>query len=154
MSEPAVLKEPHSIIGKMAVPYRTFVGAVASKFFIEMRDNKKIMGMRCPQCKLVYMPPRLICGKCFSQLDEWVELDGKGTLLTYTVVNYKEPTQPPDVNPPFIYGIVQLDGADTGLLHLIGGVKPEEVSVGMKIQAEFKDKREGNILDIKYFKPL
>jgi len=154
MTEPVVLKEPHSILGKMEVPYKTFVGALASRFLIELRDNKKIMGIRCPQCNLVYMPPRSVCGKCFSQLDEWVELDGKGTLLTYTVVNYKEPVQPADVNPPFVYGIVQLDGADTGLLHLIGGVDPEKISVGMKVQAEFKDKREGSILDIKHFKPV
>ena len=154
MSEPVVLKKPHSILGKMEVPYKTFIGALASKFFVELRDNKKIMGIRCPQCNLVYMPPRSVCSKCFSKLDEWIELDGKGTLLTYTVVNYKEPTQPPDVNPPFVYGIIQLDGADTGLLHLIGGVDPEKVSIGMRVQAEFKKKREGNILDIKYFKPL
>lgn len=154
MAKQAEKPESHSIYGNMAVPYTYAVGALGSRFFIELRDNKKIMGIRCPQCKLVYMPPRSVCGKCFSQLSEWVEVSDKGTILTYTVVNYKEATHPPDVNPPFVYGVVQLDGADTGITHLISGVDPEKVTIGMKVQAVFKEKREGNILDIKYFKPL
>jgi hypothetical protein len=152
MSEPVVLKKPHSILGKMEMPYKTFVGTLASKFFIELRDNKKILGIRCPRCKLVYMPPRAVCGKCFAKLDEWVELSDKGTVLTYTVVNYKEPIQPMD--PPFAYGIIQLNGANTGFLHCISGVDPKKLKIGMRVQAVFKEKREGNMLDIKYFQPL
>lgn len=146
--------ELHSIYGHMAVPYNYAAGAFGSKFFIALRDNKKIMGSKCPRCNMVYMPPRSICGKCFSQIDQWVELSGQGTIQTYTVVNYKEPTHPPDVEPPFVYGVIQLDGADTGLTHLIAGVDPEKVTIGMKVQAVFKEKREGNMLDIKYFRPL
>jgi len=145
-------KEYISHLGKMELPYKTFVGALASKFFSELRDNKKILGIRCPQCKLVYMPPRAVCGKCFAKLDEWVELSDKGTVLTYTVVNYKEPMHP--MGPPFAYGIIQLDGADTGLLHCIFGVDPSKLKIGMRVQAVFKEKREGNMLDIKYFRPL
>jgi uncharacterized OB-fold protein len=49
---------------------------------------------------------------------------------------------------------VKLDGADTGMVHFIGEVKPADIKIGMKVKAVFKDKREGNILDIKYFKPV
>jgi len=76
----------------------------------------------------------------------------KGTLLTYTVDCQSNAMQP--VEPPIIYGIIQLDGADTGLLHMLGEVDLEQLKIGMRLQAVFQEKRVGSILDIKYFKPV
>jgi uncharacterized OB-fold protein len=50
--------------------------------------------------------------------------------------------------------VIKLDGADTGLTHIIGEADPSEVKIGMRVEAVLKENREGNILDIKYFKPL
>ena len=136
----------------LQVPYRYSMGATTSKFFIEIRDNRKILGIRCPACDVVYVPPRTTCGRCFSQLDEWVEVGDRGTLETYTRVYYSTPVQP--VPAPFYYGIIKLDGADTGLAHLVGGLKGKEPKIGMRLQAVFKEDRQGNMLDISYFKPV
>ncbi len=149
--EPVQLTEPHIIPGKFDLTYTYSVGALGTRFFIQLRDNQKIMGIRCPQCNRVYVPPRLTCFRCFSKLDEWVEVSDKGTVLTYTVVNYPEPIYP--MEPPFVYGVIQLDGADTGLVHLIAA-DTEQLRIGMRVQAVFREKREGNIKDIRYFKPL
>ena len=141
----------HSITGKMEIPYHNYVGALASDFFIGLRDNKKITGTRCTKCNKTYVPPKSVCGFCFSKLDQLVEVATVGSLLTFTEVTYKEPTQP--VDPPFIFGVVKLDGADTGIVHLIDEIKASDIKIGIRLQAVFKDEREGNILDIKYFKP-
>lgn len=127
-------------------------GAVRSRFFTEIRDNQKIVGIRCPQCNRVYVPPRSTCVKCFSPLNEFVEVADTGTLTTYTIVYRSEPFYP--VEPPFVYGIIQLDGADTGLVHLINEVDLQEIRVGMRVKAVFAEKRTGSMLDIKYFKPV
>jgi uncharacterized OB-fold protein len=126
-------------------------GAIRSRFLTEIRDNQKIMGIRCPDCHRVYVPPRSVCLKCFANLSDFVEVAQTGTLTTYSIVYRSEPFYP--VEPPFIYGIIQLDGADTGLVHLIGEVDPEKVRVGMRVKAVFKEERVGSILDIKYFRP-
>ena len=86
--------EPIVVELRTFVPYRTTVGATGSKFLVELRDNKRIMGIKCPQCGSVYVPPRLSCPGCFSKMDEWVELNGKGTISSYTVVNYTGSYQP------------------------------------------------------------
>jgi uncharacterized OB-fold protein len=140
--------------GQIYIPNTYSAGAVGSRFLIELRDNKKIMGTRCPTCNLVYVPARSVCRDCFGELSEWVEVSQKGTLLTYTVAHQSNPIQP--VSTPIVYGIVQLDGADTGFVHMLGEVDPEQLKVGTKVKAVFKVKKErqGNILDIKYFKPL
>lgn len=138
--------------GQIYIPNRYSAGAVGSQFLIEIRDKKRIMGTRCPTCNRVYVPARSICKDCFGQLDELVEVSDKGTVLTYTVCNQPNPVQP--VETPLVYGIVQLDGADTGFVHMLGEVNPEQLRIGMRVQAVFKEEREASILDIKYFKPL
>ena len=138
--------------GQVYIPNTYSAGAVGSRFLIELRDKKRIMGTRCPTCNRVYVPARSVCKDCFGQLDEWAEVSDKGTLLTYSVCHQANPVQP--VEPPVIYGIVQLDGADTGFVHMLGEVDPEQLRIGMRVRAVFKEDREGSILDIKYFKPL
>jgi len=140
--------------GKIHIPNTYSAGAVGSRFLIELRDNERIMGTRCPACNLVYVPARSVCRDCFGMLSEWVEVGRRGTLLTYAVAYQPNPVQPWE--PPVAYGIVQLDGADTGFVHMLGEVDPEQLKVGMKVKAVFKVKKErqASILDIKYFKPL
>jgi len=68
------------------------------------------------------------------------------------MVYQSEPSYP--IKTPFAYGIIKLDGAGTGFAHIIGEVSPKDLRIGMRVQAVFKDKRVGSILDIKYFKPI
>ena len=131
--------------------FQVTVGNTGHAFLVELRDNKTIMGIKCPSCKKVYVPPRLHCPACFVKMSEWVKLSGKGTLETFTIVRYPEPYMPKE--PPFAYGVIKLDGADTGLVHLLGGVELNKIKVGMKLEPVFKEKREGSILDIEHFKP-
>jgi hypothetical protein len=138
--------------GKIYIPNTYTAGATGSRFLIELRDNKKIMGTRCITCDLVYVPARSVCKHCFAQLDKWVEVSDRGTLQTYTVAGQANGVQP--VDPPIIYGIIQLDGASTGLVHMLSEVDFEKLVVGMRVRAVFREKRVGSILDIKYFAPL
>jgi uncharacterized OB-fold protein len=85
-------------------------------------------------------------------MDEWVEVSNEGTLTAYTMVYQSEPSYP--VKTPFAYGIIKLDGADTGFAHIIGELNSKDLRIGMRVQAVFKENRIGSILDIQYFKPI
>lgn len=143
----------HVVGGKLRVPYNNWCGALASKFFTEMRDHRRLRGTRCPACNKVYMPPRSVCPGCLGQLDEWVELPVTGTLVSYTIVHYNYGAYYQPEKAPYPLGIVRLDGADTGLCHLLGEVRPEDIKIGMRLEAVFREERKGNILDIAYFRP-
>lgn len=132
--------------------YTYAAGPVRSRFLLELRDNQRIMGTRCPSCNRVYVPAKPTCIVCLSALDEWVQVSNTGTVLTYTVVAQPGPCHKRAA--PLIYGIVQLDGADTGMTHFLDEIDHKDLRVGMRVQAVFQEAREGNILDIKYFKPL
>lgn len=144
--------EPLVYESRIKVPYTWSVGETGSRFLIELRDHGKFFGTRCSKCDMVYMPPRKHCGRCFSQIHEWVELGLQGTLASYTIVHYESSIMP--MRPPFAYGIIILDGASTGLVHLLGEVNFEDIKTGMRVEVVLKEERIGDIMDIQYFRPI
>ncbi|MBU2552214.1 MAG: Zn-ribbon domain-containing OB-fold protein [Proteobacteria bacterium] len=138
--------------GKLALPYQYFAGRMGSRFIIALRDRKKITGVRCERCDRVFVPPRQTCEGCQGDLSEaWVDLDDTGTVTGFTVIRYKEPHQP--CEPPYILALVQLDGADTPLVHIVRGIEPEAMEVGLRVKAVFADQTTSTIMDISHFAP-
>lgn len=146
--------EAFVVEGKLRVPYDNWYGTLASAFFRELRDHGKIRGIRCPACEKVYMPPRSVCPRCLGTLSEWVDLPPTGTLETFTVVHYDYGQYYQPMKPPYLLGIIRLDGADTGLCHLLGELEEQELAPGLRVEARFREDRKGNILDIVYFRPI
>jgi len=150
-------EEPLTIDGRWDIPYRHTAGKAATRFFRELKENKRIVGARCSSCRRVLVPPRGFCERCFVPLDEFVGVEDKGTLTTFTIVYAHFTSLPP---PPYCVGIIKLDGADTGLIHYVGGVDLQDmeaarkaINVGMRLQAIWRDEREGKITDIECFRP-
>ncbi len=129
------------------------VGIAGERFLRAIKDRGVILGTVCPACDLTYVPPSMYCERCFTQLDEWVELPAKGTVYTFTIVTRSLDGQALD--EPEILAFVKLPGAHGGLVHRLTTAKPEDVEIGMEVEVVFKPQkeREGSILDIKGFKP-
>ncbi|MEW6442204.1 MAG: Zn-ribbon domain-containing OB-fold protein [bacterium] len=147
----AWLKEVEGLTlrGQIRVPYSWWVGEVGSRFLIALRDEKKILGNRCPQCRTVFVPPRKNCGRCFMGTDQWVELSHEGVVAAHTIVRFEHALQP--AKPPFAYALIRLDGADVSLLHLIKeGL--DQLKNGARVRAVFKEQRTGHILDVDSFR--
>ena len=146
------------ISGKWEISYSHSAGKFATRFFKELKENRSIMGVKCPKCKRVLLPPRAFCERCFVPLEDWVEVGDEGSIVTFTIC-YEKFTGLPD--PPYAVLEIRLDGADTDILHLAGGVDlsdPEKavetIKVGARVKAKWREERTGSILDIEYFEPL
>jgi uncharacterized OB-fold protein len=72
---------------------------------------------------------------------------------TFSICNVRWDMQPLD--EPELPAVIAIDGSDGGLLHTLGEVEPDEVTIGMKVEAVWKrvGERTGSILDIAYFRP-
>lgn len=142
----------HVVEGKLALPYQYFAGRTGSRFLIGLRDEKKIMGVRCDACDKVFVPPRMTCERCFTNIaDNWVELGNTGTVTGYTVIRYEEPHQP--VKPPYILAQIKLDGADTPITHIVKGVGLSKIKTGDRVKAAFARKPTSSIMNIECFRP-
>jgi uncharacterized OB-fold protein len=140
--------------GDIPIESEYTVGIVGEKFFRALKDRGVILGTVCRACDLTYVPPSMYCERCFCHLDEWVEVPAKGKVYTYTVVTRSLDDHALD--EPEILALVRLPGAHGGLVHRLRMVKPEDVEIGMEVEAVFKPKkeREGSILDIAHFRPV
>ena len=149
----AWLEETEALVlkGRIKVPYQWWVGDTGTRFFVSIRDHKKITGTYCQKCDMVFVPPRQVCGRCFSPDLVWREVGTAGELVSYTIPRYRLDMHP--LEQPFAYGLVKLDGADTALTHLISGFEGGQLKKGIRVKAVFREERVGNILDILYFKP-
>lgn len=95
----------------------------------------KLMAGKCLKCGKIHMPPRPLCDNCFSQEFEWVQVPGKGELLTYTVIHVA-PAQFQSM-VPYAVGIVQLENG-LRLPGIISGVSYDEIRIGMRLSMDFQ----------------
>jgi len=140
------------VYGKHRVPYEYTYGRLYPRFYGEMRDNKRLVTVKCSKCGRAILPPRPYCGHCFEDADEWIELPATGRIKTFTTVYYKFLGQPKE--PPYCYVVVTPDGHECEFHHLIEEVDYKKVHVGMKVEAVWNEDRRGTIWDIKYFRPI
>jgi len=139
------------------IPFKYTAGEVLTKFFYELKE-KRIMGIRCPKCKRVLLPPRGFCEMCFEPLEEWVEVSDEGVIGAFQICCMKFLGAP---EPPWASGLIRLDGADTAILHFIGGIDlsdiekgKEAIKIGTRVKAVWSDAPKGLITDIRYFTPV
>jgi len=132
------------------------VGIAGERFFRAFKDEGKILGTHCTQCDVKYVPGRLYCERCFAHLDEeaWFDAGTLGTVHTFTVLHITLDGTP--LETPRVLAFVEIDGTDGGLVHDLGEVDPDQVFIGMPVEAVFKPigERTGSITDILYFKPF
>jgi uncharacterized OB-fold protein len=117
--------------------------------------NGKIFGAKCEACNITYVPAKIFCEKCFARLeDKYLDVGTKGKVYTFT--QCYETYEGIRKEKPSIVAVIQIDGTQGFLVHWLGEINFEKVSIGMPVEAVFKAKkdREGSILDIKFFKPI
>ena len=140
-------------MGHMEADYQYTHGIAGERFFKELKENARILGTKCKKCGCVYVPPRLFCEQCFEKLDDWVEVNTKGKVHTYTIAYID--TDGSRLKDPVVWAMIKIDGVHGGLVHKLGNIDPKNVNIGMSVEAVFKTKRKrtGSMLDIEYFKP-
>lgn len=140
--------------GDAVQPFNYAVGMHGSKFFFELKQNRKILGIKCPQCRKVYVPPRRVCGHCFKEMTEFVEVGPNGTIGTFTILRYTfiDPETGDQKPVPYGYGFIRFDGADTLFQHYIDIDDETKVKVGARVEPVFAQERKGTIKDIQYFR--
>jgi len=132
--------------------YAWDAGVAMSRFLVELK-NGRIMGTKCLGCRRVMLPPRMFCELCYMPTDKWVELKDRGSVRTFCITRVKWDAS--RVEEPFLPIVVELDGGKRGtaLMHVVKGLEPSEMKVGLRVKALWKppEERIGAITDIGNF---
>ncbi len=148
MSDPVT-----SIRTPIRLEYEYVAGQVQSEFLRAVARGR-LTGHRCGRCENVYVPPRGLCPTCGIATSEVVELSDKGTVTRFCIVNL--PFYGQSLEIPYVCASVLLDGADVPIFHLIQEIPPDEVTIGMRVEAAWVDDAEmkPNLASIKHFRPI
>jgi uncharacterized OB-fold protein len=141
---------------RMTLNYQHAYGPYYGTLFDGVKNNRRIRGVRCSDCRKVLLPPRSHCDVCFAPTHEWVDVPPTGTIQACSVVHIEFIGQ--RLTPPYIYAEIVLDGSSTRLIHMVSGEAAEAdkhaVTPGDRVRAVWSDRRTGSLADIEHFELL
>jgi uncharacterized OB-fold protein len=133
------------------ITYDHALGEIASFYYTQIRDHARIFGRRCAKTNRVLVPPRAFSDETLLPTTEWVEVGPGGRIEAFTMV-YERFNNLPD--PPYAFGYVLLDGADTALGGYFRGVDLSDpkaaaarLAIGTRVVTTFAEQRKGDGLD-------
>jgi uncharacterized OB-fold protein len=123
-----------------------------SKFFLALKEEKKILGCKCSKCGLVRVPPFLThCPDCNFAPTKPVEVEQTGKMNSTPPITYFA-TALFQHMAPYGRGRVLLHGADTAMsvnLYTTTGILvPGIIRKGTEVKLVFKDSRIGSMTDV------
>jgi uncharacterized OB-fold protein len=133
------------------ITYDHALGETASSFYTRIRDEAAIYGKRSAKSGRVMVPPRSFSDETLLPTEDWVKVGPGGRIEAFTMV-YEAFKNLPE--PPYAFGYVLLDGADTGLGGFFKGVDlsdpaaaAEKLKIGTRVTTKFAAERKGEMLD-------
>jgi uncharacterized OB-fold protein len=137
------LTAPH----RLQYTYKRSAGPILGRFFGGLRDGR-ILGVRRPDGR-VMVPPKEYDPETGEALSDLVEVADTGTVKSWAWVPRPREKQPLD--RPFAYALIQLDGADSPLLHAVDAGEERRMRTGLRVSAVWAAERAGTIRDISHF---
>ncbi|MFJ3583120.1 Zn-ribbon domain-containing OB-fold protein [Streptomyces sp. NPDC090127] len=119
------------IVAAARLDYTYSPGRAQTAYLHALADNRTV-GERCPSCTKVYVPPRGACPTCGVATTERVEVGPRGTVTTFCIVNIKAKNL--DIEVPYVYAHIALDGAGLALHGRIGGIPYDQVRMGLRVE--------------------
>ena len=131
--------------------YTRSVGEVIGEFFAGLREGR-IAGVRTASGRVI-VPPTEYDPETGERcaVHDFVEVGTSGIVKTWAWVNETRKRCP--LQRPFAWALIQLDGADTALLHAVDAGSIERMHTGMRVQVRWAAERSGRIEDIACFEP-
>jgi uncharacterized OB-fold protein len=115
----------------------TYTPGTALSTYLRAMGEKRILGDVCPATGQVFVPPRGISPLAGAPTVGFVELADRGYVESFCITRVPLPSRP-DLDPPFVSGWILLDGASVGFLGLVLEIDPEDVRIGLQVEAMWK----------------
>jgi hypothetical protein len=108
-----------------------------NEFFWTSGRDGRLRFLCCQECDYFIHPPSPVCPRCWSRAVAPRPVSGQATVHSFTVNHQR---WSPDINEPYVIGLVQLaEQEDLRLTTNIVNVAIEGVSIGMDVRVTFED---------------
>jgi uncharacterized OB-fold protein len=98
---------------------------------------------RCADCGRFRMPPSPFCAGCQSQRIEWVTLNGRGSIYSYTIISTPIIAEAVD-SVPYVPAVIEVDGAPgVRLISCVVGARLSDIRIGSTVEVFWDDLSDG-----------
>ena len=103
--------------------------------FWEAARTGKLTIQRCDNCQDQHFPGSPVCPKCLSEQQSWMPVSGRATLLSWVRFHraYWEGFR---ADLPYLVALVGLEEGPMLMTNIVDA-KPEDLSIGMKLEVVF-----------------
>lgn len=98
----------------------------AERHYFSQLEKGQFTIPRCRDCDRLHFFPRMVCPHCGSDTLEWVTPSGQGEVYATTIVRHKV--------ADYTVCLIDLDEGPR-LMSRVVDVQPEQVRIGMRVQA-------------------
>jgi uncharacterized protein len=117
-----------------------------SKEFWDRAQQHQLVFQQCVRCQTFRHPPAAVCHVCRSADVEWVEVAGRGTVFSYTIVTH-------GVHPALAgslpFNVILVEFPDAPGVRLVSNLidtPPDEVKVNTPVEVVWEDLASGATL--------
>lgn len=130
-----------------------FTAGDATSRFLRGITQKKIIGQQATPDSRVYVPPRGADPELGAATPIEVEVAQVGTVVSFCMVNLQFYGSAMEI--PYTTALILLDGADLAIMHMIQEIPADQVRIGMRVEAVWRDDAdiEPTLESIKWFRP-
>ena len=112
--------------------------------YVDYLNEGKLMGSKCKSCGHVMLPPKSVCEKCFENKMEWIEVEGKGKLATFSAIHVGSSFMNAkgfSMKEPYLFGTVDLDAGMSIGTQIKGfdAKDPWKIKIGSRLKVNFED---------------
>ncbi len=120
---------------------KDFTGA---SYFAFLKDENKLMGVRCRACGRLSALPRPVCTACHSRDVEWHEFSGSGSLAAFTCISAAPASMVQKgygMKNPYCVAVVDLEEGPrvSALIVGVDGSNPQDIKTGMPLVLDTSD---------------
>ncbi len=128
-------------------PFNRTTGPVIGPFLTALIDQR-VLGIRGEDGRVI-CPPTEYDPLTGAPLTEMVEVASTGKVTSWSWIGTVREGQP--LQHPHALALIQLDGADTSMMHVVDAGSADAMVTGMRVAVRWSDERSGSIADIACF---
>lgn len=120
--------------------YSKVYNLLTKEEFINNAKLGKVLARKCTKCGHLHLVTTFFCQNCGNKGFENVVIDGKGTVITYTIITV--PPEGYEKYVPYAWVVMKLDNSELRISGFMGGIKsPADLPLGTKVKITGHDER-------------
>ncbi|MGH2684622.1 MAG: Zn-ribbon domain-containing OB-fold protein [Actinomycetota bacterium] len=145
-----LVTEQRTVKTTLEFPYSRTLGPVIGGFIAGLREGH-LLASRTRDGRVLSPPLEHDPDTGLAVEPDLVEVGPAATVRSWTWV--PAPTRRHPLDRPFAFALLQPDGADTAMVHVVDVARSSDMATGMRVVPRWRAERRGRIDDIEAWEP-